>query len=351
MGTARTSVWAFAAAFFCVALMAGCDSVPAVGEFIDVALDENGDVEALELEVVATNTAGASGIALRQSDGALFLVNRSGLFGPIEAGDDVSQLEPYGATNLDAPDIFDMEQNSLVLAITNSGEFWIGSSCCVTLAVVPPEGGDAEPFLGLLQGPDEGDSANIKASTMVIVPDGFDGPQIDPGNLLVGEDTTFSRLAAIDVEGDRTVVPKVDNPDELESPDDFLGREANHLAFAPDGTLYSSDDLPATLDAGLQTIDPDGRPHELPGTEGFSGISFVVLDNDDIIVRGSYRPLVGPRILGLLLWEPDGQTITAGVSMPDSELSADDELIMADDGTIYAAFPERNEVMRVIDNR
>lgn len=306
------------------------------------------ETEPLQLEAYATNTGGATGIALRPADGALFLVNAAGLFGPIEDGDDVATMEPIGATNLGDPDLFDIETGSLVLAITESGEFWIGSRCCVTLAVVGPEGGDAEPFTALLLGDQP---SNIRPETMAIIPAGFDGPQMSPGNLLVGEETSFSRLTAIDVEGDRTAV-NVDNPAIIEDPENGLNREAHHLTFGPDGILYAASGGGLVSEPAIQTIDPEGRPAPVAGTEALSADAFVVLEGGDMIISGVYDPEGEDRLRGLLIFLPDEQRFELGAELSTGEMSADDEMILADDGeTIYLALPNRNEVVRVIDNR
>ncbi|MCK4659482.1 MAG: hypothetical protein KAV82_08170 [Phycisphaerae bacterium] len=359
MGIMRIGQWLLVGAFLGIVPLVGCDSVP-VGDIVDIIDVIDGvdgvdgvipDEDLFEFEVFATNTGGASGFALRPSDNAVFILNKDGLFGPIQKDDDVSTMAPIGATTLADPEFFDLEQSSLVMAITNSGEFWIASPCCSTMAIVGPEGGEAEAFIGLLEGPDQGNPSNVKPETMVIVPEGFDGPQIDPGNLLVGRESTFSDLSAINVEGNREVVPRIDNPDELENPDDFLNRLSHHLAFGPDGTLYGSRGLAGALLSGMQTIDTDGRPHELPGTLGLSADSFVVLDNGDIVISGAYHPQGESRILGILLWSADTQSITMGLPISDSEYSEDNELVIAPDGTIYMALPDRNEIVRVIDKR
>jgi hypothetical protein len=361
MVDSRTSLGLLSSVILGTALIAGCSSGAGggIGDLFNVNDNATGgdNVNAntpggplLGLETVATETGGASGMALRPSDGALFAVNPDGLFGPIAEGADLSGMTPIGATNLADADIFDAEQKSLVLAISNADEFWIGSQCCVTLAVVAPTGGAAEAYTGLLTGPDPGDPSNIKPETMVIVPANFDGPQIDPGNLLVGRETAFSELSAIDVEGDRSVV-NVDNPDELENPNDFLIRVAHHLTFGPDGTLYASRGVPSAEQAGIQTIDPDGRPHDLPGTQGLSAHSFVVLGNGDLLIRGSYQPAGGSRVSGLLIWSGETYALEVGLALPDADLSEDDELVIAPEGTIYLSLPERNQIVRVIDLR
>ncbi len=86
-----------------LAVLMGCDgvAVPSGGSLFPTGGNENDapEPDAIELEVVATNTGGAGGIALRP-DGALFMVNADGLFGPIDpTGDvvDVSTLEAFGA--------------------------------------------------------------------------------------------------------------------------------------------------------------------------------------------------------------------------------------------------------------
>lgn len=321
----------------------------------DGAGDGNGDgvdggaggEAALALDLVASNTGGATGIALRPSDGALFLVNSGGLFGPLETGADVSTMQAIGATNLSDEALFDIDKDSLVLSITESGEFWIGSRCCVTLAVVAADGGDAAAFEGLLQG---SDPSNIKAETLVIVPEGFDGAQISAGNLLVGQDTTFSRLTAIDVEGDR-LVTNVDNPAILDDSDNGLNRQAHHLTFSSDGVLYDSRRLASASIAGIQTIAPDGTPTAVAGTESLSADTFVVLSNGDMILRGIFDPSGGPRLAGLLIRSADDGQIELGLDLADADTSADDEMIIADDGTIYLAQPNRNQIVRVMDNR
>jgi len=341
------------------AMLAGCDGIPQID--IDDLIPtptptptptaspggdgtETGD--SLETVVFASNTGGASGIALRPSDGALFLVNSEGLFGPIDDGDDVSTLEPIGATNLADADLFGSESDlsHLVLAIANSGEFWIGLPPNKELAVVPPAGGDAESFTGLVV------DSNIAPETMVIVPEGFAGDQMEPGNLLVGQDTTFSRLSAIDVEGDRTVV-NVDNPLE-DDPDNELNRQAHHLTFSPDGVLYSCKRLTSATMAGLQTIATDGTPTDVAGTERLAADSFVALDGGDLILRGIYDPADGDQTTGLLIWSAADEEVQIGLEMTSTEVSADDEMILAADGeTVYLSLPERDEIVVVVDNR
>ncbi len=343
-----------------LAVMAGCDGVTVTGGGTSLLPDNTNEnandntgpePEVIELEVVASNTGGAGGIALRPSDGALFLVNADGLFGPIDpTGDavDVSTLEPFGAENLADPDLFDIETDSLVLAITNSGEFWIGSNCCVTLAVVPPEGGPAEPFTGLLEGVD---ASNIKAETMAIVPEGFEGPQMGPGHLLVSQETSFSRLTAIDVEGDRTVT-NVDNPAVIADPEEGLPRQGHHLTFSPDGMLYTARGSALVSEPAIQTIQTDGAPVNVAGTEALSADSFVALGNGDLILRAVYAPEGGDRLENILIWSAADQEVLPGLDLPAAEVSADDEMILAHDGeTIYLSLPNRNEVVRVIVNR
>jgi hypothetical protein len=343
--------WWFLGAVGVIAVLAGCEGggLPGGGGgFLNT--NDNGQANdntsaggGLTLEMLATNTGGASGLAVRPADGALFLVNTNGLFGPIEDGADVASMTPIGATNLADADLFDAPQPSLVLAITESGEFWIGSGCCATLAVVPPEGSDAEPFTALLTEPTPADPSNIKPETMAIVPAGFDGAQMQPGNLLVGRETSFSELSAIDVENDRGVV-NIDNPDAL------LNRNAHHLVFGPDGTLYTSRSTTSAATAGIQTVDPDGRPHDLPGTTGLSAHSFVVLDNNNLIIRGVHSPIGGASASGILIWSAANHEVQVGLTLPSDELSENDEMILAPDGAIYLALPERNEIVRVVVN-
>ena len=211
-------------------------------------------------------------MAWRPSDGALFIVNKDGLYGPINNGDDVSTMTPIGATNLAADDLFDAPPDTVVLGISNAGEFWIASPGQTTAGVVPPEGGDAVQFLGLF------DAQELAPETIALVPDGFSGAQFTPGGLLFGQETTFSRLAQADADGDESVI-LIDNP----TPD--TNRQAHHLAFGLDGGLYSSRGATSLLTAGLQSIATSGAPTNIAGTTGLAADSFVVLANGDIIIR------------------------------------------------------------------
>lgn len=292
--------------------------------------------ETLQLESFVTETQGASGLAIRPSDGALFAVNANGLFGPLQAGDRISQLTPIGATNLGVADLFGDSPTGMVLAITASGEFWIGSQCCGTLAVVPPAGGDAVAFEGLLN------SSNIKPEAMAIVPSDFDGAQMHPGNLLVGQQTTFSRLAAVDVLGARTVV-NVSNPG-------GLNREAHALAFGPGPVFYSGDELAASGIAGIQNIATSGAPIGVSGSENTGVHSMVVRGNGDIVFRGRHNTVGGDELNGVLVFSAADDTVKLGVGLLTSETSADDELVItADRTTIYLSLPARNEIVRVVD--
>jgi hypothetical protein len=345
MKTLRWTAGSAALAFLPLALLAGCAGVP-IPDLDDIingndnANDNGGPPPAaVELTDFATSTEGASGLAVRPSDGALFAVNADGLFGPIQEGDDVSTLTPYGATNLGDDDLFDLPPTSSVLAIDSSGEFWIGSQCCITVARVPAEGGNATPFTGLLEGDD---AANIFPETLVFVPDSFDGPQIDPGNLLVGEDTTFSKLAAIDVV--TGTVTNVENPSEL------IKREAHHLAFGPDGTLYSSRGVSSATFAGLQTIAEDGTPTPLPGTLRVAAHTFVVLDNGDLLYDGVFRTSAVDVLNGLFFWSAEDEEIVTALELPAAQTSEHDEMIMAEDGTIYLSLPNLNKIVTVTIN-
>jgi len=296
-----------------------------------------GDRVALTLHVA--NTDGASGIAIRPSDGALFALNRGGIFGPLKQGDDLSAMSPIGATNLADASIFNGETTSLVLAITNGGEFWIGSQCCSILAIVPAAGGDAAPFEGLLAGTPP---SNIKPETFALVPTGFDGSEMKSGNLLAGQDTTFSRLAAMDVDGNRDVV-NVANPT-------ATNREAIHLAFSPGPVpmLFSSRGALSPDRFGIQTIDTQGRPTGLPGTINLSAKSFVVLANGDIVLRGSQKPSGQDQFDGILIWQKADESVVPGLALPVLETSEDDELIAtADRSMVFLALPNRNQIYTV----
>ncbi|MBI4716684.1 MAG: hypothetical protein HY763_02685 [Planctomycetes bacterium] len=297
------------------------------------------------LTTFATGTGGATGLALRPSDGALFAVNAQGLFGPIGQGADLSTMTPLGATNLASMALFDQETASLVLAITATGEFWIGSPCCFTLAVAPAEGGDATAFEGLGEGVTP---ANIKPETMTIVPSAFASQVIVPGTLLVGQDNTFNRLATIAVAGDRAVF-NVPNPlfADADAGNDLL-REAHHLVFGLDGVLYGSEDLAALTSAGVQSIAADGTPADLVGTVGVSAHSFVVRANGDMVIRGTQQVTATESHSGILLFDAATATLRVGLELPAEELSEDDEMLITPDGaTIYLSLPNRNEIVVV----
>jgi hypothetical protein len=298
--------------------------------------DGGGGPDLFELTVYASNTGELTGLALRPADGALFGVNANGLFGPIEAGGDLSMMTPFGATNLADADLFDAPPSSLSLAITNGGEFWIGSPCCTTLAVVPPEGGDAEPFLGLF------DVQDSKPEVIVRVPDGFTGDQIFPGQLLLGHETTFSRLFGVDVEGDRAVIA-VDNPDAASR-----NRHAHHLTFGLDGVFYSSRTSTALTQAGFQTIAVDGRPTDLPGTLGIAGDAFVALANGDLVIRGTHQITATSSERGILLYDAEADEATLGLAISAEELSDADDMVVTPDGSmILLSLPNRNEIVEV----
>ena len=361
MGTARLGHWLLGAALLGILISAGCAAVSAIGggTLFEPELEDNenaAEPDAIVVEVYATNTGDAIGIAL-DADGDLYLVNERGLFGPIEAGDDIAAMDPFGATNLADEDLYRSEPTRLVLAISNSGEFFIGSPGSGILGVVPPEGGPAEPFGNLLTEPTPDDPSNIKPETMVIVPDAFDGTQIRPGTLLVGRETSFSELSTIDVESEERTVLNIDNPigdpDELDNPEDALNRNAYHLVFSPDGgTLYSSSSQLRLGTPGIQTIALDGTPSEVAGTEAILAHSFVVLDNGDLVIRGSYDPGDDPTIGGLLLWSAEDEQVTFTIDVPDSEVSVDDELILGPGGdTLFISAPRLGQILRATDNR
>ncbi|MFQ5462633.1 MAG: hypothetical protein ACE5E5_08410 [Phycisphaerae bacterium] len=297
------------------------------------------------IEVYASNTGGASGMAIRPSDGEIFIVNPDGLFGPIARGADVSQMTPIGATNLADMGLFDQEQVAFVLAVTNDGEFWIASPFSSRLAVVSAQGGDAEPFTGLLEGVEP---ANIKPEAIVLVPDGFSGPQIKPGNLLVGEDTTFSRLAVIDV-ATRFVIPKVDNANE-----ETINREAHDLTFGADGVLYSARQSASATLAGIQRIDTDGAPTPLEGTFRVAVNAFVGLADGDLLIDGTFRregDLQSDVFNGLFFYDAAAATVSEALTLETTDSSERDEMVLAADGTIYLSQPALNRIVVVTDRR
>jgi|GEM_PF-2183125 len=328
-----------------VGAIAGCDGVtlpdfipdgiPDICDFIDCP-DGGFDavVDRATLRTYATNTGGASGMAWRPSDGALFIVNKDGLFGPINDGDDVSTMTPIGATNLADADLFDAPPDTVVLGISNAGEFWIASPGQTTAAVVPPEGGDAVQFLGLF------DAQELTPETIALVPDGFSGAQITPGSLLFGQETTFSRLAQVDAGGDESVI-LIDNPTPA------TNRQAHHLTFGLDGVLYSSRGTTSLLTAGLQSIATSGAPTNIAGTTGLAADSFVVLANGDMIIRGSWKPDAAVEtIRGVLIYDVSASAIIIGTKLATNEITEGDEMIISPDGNmILLSLPARNEIV------
>lgn len=298
--------------------------------------NDGGQPSSVTLTTYASNTGGISGIALRPADGALFGVNADGLFGPIEEGADISAMTALGATNLADEALFDSPPTSLALAITNDGEFWIGSPCCTTIAVVAPDGGDAEPFLGFF------DEQDAKPEAIVRVPDGFTGTQFVPGQLLFGHETTFSRLFAVDVEGDREITA-IDNPII-----DTTNRHAHHLTFGLDGVLYGSKTTTALTQAGIQSIGTDGAPADVPGTLGVAADSFVVLADGSMVIRGALQQTATRSDRGILRYEPSAAEVTVGLSLPAEDLSDRDDMVVTPDGSmILLSLPDRDEIVRV----
>lgn len=343
----RMNGWRGLLAAVLLAVAPGCGSIPAniIDDILNSNENDNVTVDLVRLDLFATNTNGASGMALDPSNGDLYVVNEDGLFGPLEDGADLSTMTPIGATNLDEAPFEEFILGSLVLAITNSGEFWIGSSGSGILAVVPPGGGPAVAFEG--QSMDNTAQA-IFPETLAIVPAGFQGPQIMPGDLLVGQDTTFDLLNVIVVGGDGSVLA-VDNPTD---PDNPQQREAHHLAFGLDGMLYSSRATTSLTREGIQTIAANGLPAPLPGTMGVKADSFVGLANGDLIIRGA-RGLTGAiSENGILVYSAADGDIVLGLDLPVSEISEDDEMVItADGGTIFLSLPRRNQIVRAVDLR
>lgn len=313
------------------------DIVPDICDFIDCP-DGGIDsvVDRVTLRTYATNTGEASGMAWRPSDGAVFIVSKDGLFGPINDGDDVSTLTPLGATNLGDADLFDAPPDTVVLGISNAGEFWIASPGQTTAGVVPPEGGDAVQFLGLF------DAQELAPETIALVPDGFTGPQFTPGSLLFGQETTFSRLAQLDADGDESVI-LIDNP----TPE--TNRQAHHLTFGLDGGLYSSRGTSSLLTAGVQSIATNGTPTNIVGTTGLAPDSFVVLANGDIVMRGSWKPNAAvATIRGVLIYDVSEDAILIGTNLATDEITEGDEMIISPDGSmILLSLPARNEIVVV----
>jgi hypothetical protein len=120
------------ATLICICGMIGCDAVPldqlpdSLDDLIDNNNDQSGTDEVelfAEVSVLARNTGGASGIALRPADGALFYANATGIYGPVSTDFDGATATPFGATNLADAAIFDLDTESFVLAIADSGDF------------------------------------------------------------------------------------------------------------------------------------------------------------------------------------------------------------------------------------
>ena len=350
-----------------VALGAGCDGV-AVQDILDVlninengvagnenAADEQNDNATIDandhgdepppppepdratLTPFATNTSGASGLAL-DGNGNLYLLNADGLYGPIAEGDDISELEPIGATNLADDDIFKNDETSLVLAISNEGEFWIGSRCCGTLAFLPVGEVDAVSFKDSLLDSE----SQVRPETMVIVPDNVDSMQILPGTMLIGQESLFSFLATIDVDGDHAVVDIL-NP---EAEDDI--RYGHHLAFGPDGTLYGSTKTSGVERIGFQTIGADGAPTDVAGTEGLAANSFVVLDDGDILMTGFLEVSGSSLQTGLFIVSPATGDVESVATLAGGPSVSDQELVLdRASGAIYLARPGQNDVVLV----
>lgn len=242
-------------------------------------------------------------------------------------------MTPIGATNLADDNLFDTTPESLTLAITNDGEFWI-TSLQSTVAVVPPEGGDAEPYLGLFDAPD------LVPETTVLVPDSFEGPEIKPGHLLFSGETTFSRLFQVDVAGDRSVLV-------ITAPEIIL-RQGHHLTFGLDGALYSSKGVAALTQPGLQTIDTDGMPINIDSSLGIAADTFVVLANGDMVLRGTTQLTATTSSRGILLFDAASGEFSVGLSLPSAELSESDEMVISSDGSmILLSRPAVNEIVRV----
>lgn len=298
--------------------------------------DGDGNGTALvSLKVFASNTNGAAGIAVRESDGGVFIVGDDGLFGPIESGDDVSQLTPIGATNLLSADIYDSDQSDYSLAIAGNGEFWIASSCCGTLGVVPAAGGDAEPFTGLIDG---NPPTNIFPDALVVVPSNANFSGFDAGDILAGEDTSFSRLAAIDP-ATRTVT-SIANPS-------TTNRHANALAFDAAGNLFTARAGTALTSAGLQQIDSDGAPTAVDGTLGLAANDMVVLANGDILIRGTLALTGGSSFRGLLILDATSGELLEALEISASDASSSDDLVLLPDGTVLMTQPNLNRVVTV----
>lgn len=330
--------------------LVGCNGLPIpIDDIIDLIdnSNDNGNANAndngnggqtaprVSFQTYATNTGGASGMALHPGTGELYAVNRDGLFGPISEGDDLSTMTPIGATNLGDDNLFDTTPESLTLAITNEGEFWI-TSLQTTVAVVPPEGGDAEPYLGLF---DPG-VPELTPETTVLVPDGFEGPEIKPGHLLIGGETTFSRLFQVDVAGDRSVL--------VIAPTEGINRQAHHLAFGLDGALYSSKGVAAITQPGLQTIDTDGTPTNIDSSLGIAADTFIVLANGDMVIRGTWQMTATNSSRGILLFDAAAGEFSLGLSLTSAELSESDEMVISSDGlTILLSRPAVDEIVRI----
>ena len=346
--------------------MMGCDGVSPsdVGQIIDIIdngndnsiiddivdiIDNGNDnaddtpIPTVALSVFATNTGGASGIAWNPIDDALYAVNEEGLYGPIVEDDDLLEDTPLvGATNLSDEGIFDQPTSSLVLAVADAGDFWIGSTCCQTMATVSADGGDAEPFLGLFSDSEEFESVTIFPDTLAIIPDSFAGQPFSPGDLLIGEETSFDRMGTIDVDGDLSAV-NVTNPSETM-------RDANHLTFGLDGVLYAATGIPTIGQPGIQTIDDTGAPTALPGTESVGAESLIALANGDLIIRGSIQDTGALSRTGILRYIAADQEIELALELSSDDRSVDDELIVVDGPngpTIFLSLPNRNEILTV----
>ncbi len=116
-------------------------------------------------------------------------------------------------------------------------------------------------------------------------------------------------------------------------------------------TLYGANKNPGSDDPGLQSVVPDGTPTALPGTLGVAADTFVVLDDGDLLIDGSFPQSGGGTFQGLFFWSAQDEAVTEGLAISTDDRSTHDELVMAPDGTIYFSQPELSRISVVTDVR
>src|SRR5690606_11888007 len=120
--------------------------------------------------------------------------------------------------------------------------------------------------------------------------------------------------------------------------------------FGPGPVLYGSRGTASPTQAGLQTIDPEGVATDVPGTLDLGARSFVVRNNDDIVLLGRHDTATSDQLNGVLLYDATDESIHLGVGFPSSDTVDGGDLAISSDGsTIYLSLAARNEILTVSD--